>query len=75
MTPVVTASSTKRARSRFWGTSASWNFVERRAEVGFHGVDADDELVGDLLVGCRDGVLRRILERTAQGEEDAPLCR
>lgn len=46
---------------------------EQRAEVRLDRVDRDDELVGDLVIGCRQFMLLSVLERPAEGDEDAAL--
>src|SRR3954447_12295757 len=49
--------------------------LEQRAQVRLHRVDAEEELVGDLLVGRRGRVRVVVLVRPAQRGDDLPLGR
>src|SRR5688572_20024450 len=49
--------------------------LEQQAQLGLHGVDAEEQLVGDLLVGGRGGVRVVVLVRPAQRRDDLPLRR
>src|SRR5205814_9601103 len=55
------------------GEVADIEALEQRPQVCLYGVDAQEDLLGDLLVRCRGGELASLTKRPAEGNQNAPL--
>ena len=73
MSPLCSARCTSAARLLFCGEVLDAELLKQRAQVRLDGLDAEKELVGDLLVRGRRRVRRAVLERATERDEHLAL--